>query len=174
MPCVSADLWWKKAFWPCSQQWLCRSHQSPWPGAAKPLACGHADWGPGASLHACAGHGLGAWSRWWGASLSPLHRFKQVLTSLPRKRLSCFPPWLSWLFPLVSFWSMWVSVVKIWGNLIGCCYMGLRLMVEMYIRSCLKPTSWSFCGDGSNAANLWESPPLRFWLVWGCFSGTWK
>lgn len=47
----------------------------------------------------------------------------------------------------------------------GVCYMGLRLMVEMQIRPSLKPTSWSFGGDGLNAANCCESP---------CFFSIWK
>lgn len=82
MCCALSDIWREEAIWPQWQQWLCRPHQPPGPGAAKSFPGRDPHRGPGTCLHPFPGNGLRDWSRCWATATAALFSFRGSETLL--------------------------------------------------------------------------------------------
>lgn len=82
MCCAPSDIWREEAIWPQWQQWLCRSHQPPGPGAAKSFPSRNPHRGPGTCLYPFPGNGLWVWSRCWAIATTALFSLRSSETLL--------------------------------------------------------------------------------------------
>ena len=76
----------EEATGPRWQQWLCRPHQPPGPGAAEPFPCGDPHRGPGARLRPPPGNGRRDWSRCWVGATTPVFSFGESETLVSSRR----------------------------------------------------------------------------------------